>query len=671
MASDLSSNDIGLEDNIARNLNESLDQENDADMNLNLERDTGTDKNTLKMDYAKAVKRNIVNKSSSTVDELKVPFFEHVAQIPSSDIIMFEDRDYTPMEKSWGYCLAGVCLGRFPGYMAIEELANQWPTKPRVSCHSNGVSLFRFKTREAMLNVFEKGPYYVFDRPIVLHLIDPNFSFENVIKNDVKVWVSLLNLPLELWNPTAMGKILSRVGKPIMMDSYTHQKKKPDCARILVELDPAVPPPTCLEFLSPSNANISINILYDFVPKLCTSCNRYGHYKDNCHAKKSGINNTEKSDKLSQLDNDLIKAAKSAANKLINIPYKAGALKRMGIKKKEEIRNSKLIQDILALDVDSTDCPEHLKDSEIPNEDDPTALDFSKNLLKSMVQSCSNKGLSLMLSDEQVDQLEANQCHNWLNHPLIRCLMSLDVEDRETHAELQLLVSKHPELFQEQLDSPKINPEVNQEGPSPQSTDFGPPVQLVAQNSQVNELLQDTSTNPELHNEVQVVNDSSYIPVGTADDISTSVTVSDPDLQNIGVEDSNSNAFESPYNSNYSAWEFCKPNTPVSTQQPVAIKCSEDVLNKLHDFYYTDPDFTKLTPIEIVNRFNALQRPKRIHFHKEVEELYKKKTQKNLNKSQKKKIRKKIKDLEKSDAISSTHHLFSTPPRHGKKVCDQ
>ncbi|KAL0325450.1 UNVERIFIED_CONTAM: hypothetical protein Sradi_5114300 [Sesamum radiatum] len=40
------------------------------------------------------------------------------------------------------------------------------------------------------------------------------------------VWVTLPSLPLECWHPNTLGKIGSRLGTPIAMDSLTMKMKK-------------------------------------------------------------------------------------------------------------------------------------------------------------------------------------------------------------------------------------------------------------------------------------------------------------------------------------------------------------------------------------------------------------------------------------------------------------
>ncbi|KAL2224682.1 UNVERIFIED_CONTAM: hypothetical protein Sindi_3098500 [Sesamum indicum] len=51
------------------------------------------------------------------------------------------------------------------------------------------------------------------------------------------VWATLPSLPLECWHPNALGKIGSRIGTPIAMDSLTMNMERVSYARILVESD--------------------------------------------------------------------------------------------------------------------------------------------------------------------------------------------------------------------------------------------------------------------------------------------------------------------------------------------------------------------------------------------------------------------------------------------------
>jgi len=62
-----------------------------------------------------------------------------------------------------------------------------------------------------MNHVLYVGPYFIFQRPLLLKVMPSFFDFGNEELSKIPVWVKLRNLPLELWNPQALGKILSKI----------------------------------------------------------------------------------------------------------------------------------------------------------------------------------------------------------------------------------------------------------------------------------------------------------------------------------------------------------------------------------------------------------------------------------------------------------------------------
>ena len=88
-----------------------------------------------------------------------------------------------------------------------------------------------------MTHVLSTGPYFIFQRPILLKVMPLFFDFGNEELSKIPVWVKLRNLPLELWNPQALGKNLSKIGSPIRTDRLTAFKGSISFARALVEVD--------------------------------------------------------------------------------------------------------------------------------------------------------------------------------------------------------------------------------------------------------------------------------------------------------------------------------------------------------------------------------------------------------------------------------------------------
>ncbi|KAL2246269.1 UNVERIFIED_CONTAM: hypothetical protein Sindi_2895100 [Sesamum indicum] len=77
-------------------------------------------------------------------------------------------------------------------------------------------------------------------------------------------------------------KIGSRLGTPIAMDSLTMKMEQVSYARILVEVDASKNLIDEVEFVMPNGITRKQPVVYEFTPKFCTACNRFGHKR---HAK--------------------------------------------------------------------------------------------------------------------------------------------------------------------------------------------------------------------------------------------------------------------------------------------------------------------------------------------------------------------------------------------------
>jgi len=104
---------------------------------------------------------------------------------------------------------------RFPGKKALLDCCQKWGVKFSYLAHESGWLVFKFESEDDLNQVFSAGPYFIFQRPLLLKVMPAFFDFGNEELNKIPVWVKLRNPPLELWNPQALGKILSKIGSPI------------------------------------------------------------------------------------------------------------------------------------------------------------------------------------------------------------------------------------------------------------------------------------------------------------------------------------------------------------------------------------------------------------------------------------------------------------------------
>ncbi|GKB51609.1 RNA-directed DNA polymerase, eukaryota, reverse transcriptase zinc-binding domain protein [Tanacetum coccineum] len=121
---------------------------------------------------------------------------------------------------------------------------------------------------------------------------EPRIWLDKTKPSVIPIWVCVYNIPMELCNGNGIGKIMSGVGKPLLMDNMTKEsclKKsgKLDFARVLVEVSANDDLPSSLEISYPPIGNRPakvgvLDVKYQWKPPLCTHCKTFGHSMLSC-----------------------------------------------------------------------------------------------------------------------------------------------------------------------------------------------------------------------------------------------------------------------------------------------------------------------------------------------------------------------------------------------------
>ncbi|KAL0399881.1 UNVERIFIED_CONTAM: hypothetical protein Sradi_2331400 [Sesamum radiatum] len=195
--------------------------------------------------------------------------------------------DLIDVRTKLGHCLVGYIAGKFPGLKAIGALSKTWGAT--FQQHASGWLVFKFATEEDMQRVVAGGPYFIFGRPLMLKTMPACFGFQEDDISLTPVWATLPSLPLECWNPNALSKIGSKLGNPMAMDSLTMNMERISYARILVEVDASKELIDQVEFILPDGTTRKQPVRYEFTPKFCTTCNRFGHLRDSCQGNRPTV----------------------------------------------------------------------------------------------------------------------------------------------------------------------------------------------------------------------------------------------------------------------------------------------------------------------------------------------------------------------------------------------
>ncbi|KAD3640142.1 hypothetical protein E3N88_29365 [Mikania micrantha] len=208
--------------------------------------------------------------------------------------------------KAYANHLYGYLVGTtLPFFQVKHNLTRMWHQYGLITITRNmaGYYFFKFSNEEGMQKVLQKGPWLVNDVPMMLRLWEPDACLEKPDPSMVPIWVSIMDLPLSLWNGGNISQIVSCIGKPLMLDKPTFDRcnKKEGVvsyARVLVNAlaQNRLPDKIKVQFPPKIDAPRKVcyfTLSYGLKPPLCTHCNVFGNSNDMCKAKyaKSGTLN--------------------------------------------------------------------------------------------------------------------------------------------------------------------------------------------------------------------------------------------------------------------------------------------------------------------------------------------------------------------------------------------
>lgn len=255
---------------------------------------TPTDTNKASTSYVEAIKSKPVhhspwlqNNGNFGKDVVILNADRVLPKLPINvvnDVLCLDETDYTPVEIGWGFCLLGFFAGRHPPKGDINKLAKSWPHVPKVSHHRNGWTVFRFEKESDMRAIMDIKAQRVAGSPLILCPLPKDFRFDTTPEVKYQVWVTLPNLPLSLWTPSALSKIASMLGEPVEVDPGTLARNNIEGPRCLIWFNALKQPVKKVDIRMHNGEFFTQHVRYDYYPLLCSTCMKIGHTADRCRA---------------------------------------------------------------------------------------------------------------------------------------------------------------------------------------------------------------------------------------------------------------------------------------------------------------------------------------------------------------------------------------------------
>ncbi|XP_035837268.1 uncharacterized protein LOC118485122 [Helianthus annuus] len=158
--------------------------------------------------------------------------------------------------------------------------------------NAHGFFFFKFKTKEGMDQMLEDGPRMIRNVPIILKAWSASIKLEKEDLKAIPVWVKMHDVPLAAFTEDGLSLLASKIGVPIMLDSYTatmcaESWGRSSYARALIEVQAGVEFKKSVTVAIPSleglsHSMVEVKIEYDWEPLRCSSCCVFGHDDSSC-----------------------------------------------------------------------------------------------------------------------------------------------------------------------------------------------------------------------------------------------------------------------------------------------------------------------------------------------------------------------------------------------------
>lgn len=159
-------------------------------------------------------------------------------------IIVFPREVVQESFKRYAQTVFGYFLGNRLPFPIVERYVNNvWkkfgPVKSMMT--ASGFFYFKFGSDEGVKRVLEEGPWMIRNVPIILKKWSPEINVTKAEVTSIPVWIKMHDVPLIGYTDDGLSAIATKIGKPMMLDSYTSNMcadswGRPSFARAMIEV---------------------------------------------------------------------------------------------------------------------------------------------------------------------------------------------------------------------------------------------------------------------------------------------------------------------------------------------------------------------------------------------------------------------------------------------------
>ena len=166
---------------------------------------------------------NVDDGTDSTVLNIKIPSTELAS-----------------LRAPWEHCLIAKVLGkRVRLQYYYDRFLSLWSPEGTLEIFELGSDFFllNFSLPMDCEKVLERGPWLIHQHYITLRQWTPDFKPSEATTTHLKVWVDLLELPMEYYDNEVLLRIGAAIGRPVKIHPITERRERVRFSRLCVEID--------------------------------------------------------------------------------------------------------------------------------------------------------------------------------------------------------------------------------------------------------------------------------------------------------------------------------------------------------------------------------------------------------------------------------------------------
>ena len=185
------------------------------------------------------------------------------------------------IRAQWTKALIVKVYGKSVGYSYLTFKLNAlWKPSVRMDCVNlgHGFFLIKFSDDSDYDKVLWGGPWFIGEHFLAIKPWEPYFKASKATFSAVAVWIHLLELPIEFYDPAILREIGGAIGQVLRIDSYTAMGTRASYVHLCFQVDLTKP-----LIMAVRVGKLRQKVLYEGISSLCFCCGRLGHKLESCN----------------------------------------------------------------------------------------------------------------------------------------------------------------------------------------------------------------------------------------------------------------------------------------------------------------------------------------------------------------------------------------------------